>query len=355
MDNSILIITFSDNFDHQDIAYGLHHALQHKNGVQSSVVLINKPKITYVSDPEVHLVNCPRRPGICFNSFNIIELIRISRWINSKHFKIIYFESLHLWNLFLLVIYHNRIKMIQMIHDIIPHQGDNKRLFVYLLSLFTAKLANRVTVCSKQHIATASSMFKIPTNKISFVELSRRFPQYSPPSFTKTFLFFGRINPYKGVNNLITLIRSCPHANFLVVGKVDQQCETQIHQLMKYSNVKVINQYVSSQEMDNYFKISDWVILPYSSATQSGVIVDSYRNGRPCIAFDVGAISEQIIDNITGYLIPDQNINLFIQKINFVLKMSKNNYSSMSLSAYHFGMKHYDALNVVDSFLQILE
>lgn len=55
--------------------------------------------------------------------------------------------------------------------------------------------------------------------------------------------------------------------------------------------------------MIDYFHGSDWSILPYTSATQSGVIVDSYRLSRPVIAFNVGAISEQIEGGVTGFLI----------------------------------------------------
>lgn len=58
--------------------------------------------------------------------------------------------------------------------------------------------------------------------------------------------------------------------------------------------------YVSDEEMKNYFVNCDWVILPYNSASQSGVIIDAYKYSRPVISFEVGAIVEQIIDGKSG-------------------------------------------------------
>lgn len=72
------------------------------------------------------------------------------------------------------------------------------------------------------------------------------------------------------------------------------------------------------------FKCADWVVLPYSNATQSGVITDACRYARPVISFNVGAIKEQIEDGKTGFLIKAGDIDGFANKVNEVNKFSRD-------------------------------
>ena len=55
--------------------------------------------------------------------------------------------------------------------------------------------------------------------------------------------------------------------------------------------------------MREAFVNCDWVIVPYNSASQSGIIIDAYKYSRPVIAFAVGAIPEQVDANKSGYLV----------------------------------------------------
>ena len=71
-----------------------------------------------------------------------------------------------------------------------------------------------------------------------------------------------------------------------------------VDQLAKEMNVKLNNDYVTDEEMRKAFINCDWVIVPYNSASQSGIIIDAYKYSRPVIAFVVGAISEQV-DNLS--------------------------------------------------------
>ena len=93
--------------------------------------------------------------------------------------------------------------------------------------------------------------------------------------------------------------------------------------------------------MEEYFINSDIVILPYNSATQSGVVIDSYKYSRPVIAFDVGALSEQIINGNTGFLIKNKNIDEFVNKITMFLKLKKNEKNTLSKNAWNFYMNQY--------------
>jgi glycosyltransferase involved in cell wall biosynthesis len=106
--------------------------------------------------------------------------------------------------------------------------------------------------------------------------------------------------------------------------------------------------------MIDYFNCSDCVILPYKSATQSGVIVDSYSFSRPCIAFNVGGIKEQIVDGQTGFLVSgglDEFKNRIVQYIN----SSNVQKEEMCKNAYSFGKDNYSVQQLSIEMTQLFK
>ena len=60
----VLIVTFSDNADHQDISFGMFESLYKANQSDCNIWVmgISTPKVSVMDTPHTHLVNCPRRP-----------------------------------------------------------------------------------------------------------------------------------------------------------------------------------------------------------------------------------------------------------------------------------------------------
>jgi glycosyltransferase involved in cell wall biosynthesis len=68
--------------------------------------------------------------------------------------------------------------------------------------------------------------------------------------------------------------------------------------------VRFVDHYVPDGEVGVYFAAADVVVLPYTSATQSGVVQVAYGFGRPVITTAVGGLPEVVRDGVTGLLIP---------------------------------------------------
>ena len=51
-----------------------------------------------------------------------------------------------------------------------------------------------------------------------------------------------------------------------------------------------------------YFKAADVLVLPYTHVFQSGVLFLGYNFGLPVIASDVGALREDIVEGVTGFV-----------------------------------------------------
>lgn len=353
--HKVLMITFSVNADHQEAVLGMHAALNSKGLADCYALCSLDLKVSINEDSKIWQVNCPEKPGICSKTFDIITLIKILKRIRKEHFDIIFFETLHVWNLPIMLFRGRQVKTFQMIHDIIPHTGDKQEKSVILMNKAVCRLADNIVICNNKYGNVLTDSYNVDPSRIIFHRLWRSFPEYVNPRYSKRVLFFGRINAYKGVDKLLKIIKNCPDINFDVVGRVDANSDNLVNEIKMQTNADVTDRYVTNEELESFFTSCDWVVLPYNSATQSGVIIDSYRYGKPIIAFDVGAISEQVIDGKTGFLVSPEDVEGFSEKLRNAAAMNKEDYDSMSKAAYEFGLKNYSVEYAAKGFAEMLE
>jgi len=128
-------------------------------------------------------------------------------------------------------------------------------------------------------------------------------------------LFFGLIREYKGLDLLIkaagTLKEKISHFKILAVGDCYED-QDKYKKLIKENGVEDIfdlkMEYIPNDEVHQYFSAADAIVLPYKSATQSGVVPVAYHFNKPVIITDVGGLKEIVIDGQTG-LVVNPNTN----------------------------------------------
>jgi glycosyltransferase involved in cell wall biosynthesis len=126
----------------------------------------------------------------------------------------------------------------------------------------------------------------------------------------RAILFFGGIQPYKGVEYLVDAFLSIAsqHQEYrLIIAGAPTQSERYWHDIQvtieKHPcREKIIQriEFVPDEETELYFKAADVSALPYTDIFQSGVLVLSFAFGLPVIATDVGSLREDIIEGRTG-------------------------------------------------------
>lgn len=346
----LLLVTFSDNADHQDTLFGMYEELRKDEDFDTYLLAIKTPKVSLKRSSHTWLVDCPKRPGITKGTFNLPLLHTIVKHVKDAHFDAIWFESLHVWNLPIMKAVEGKTHIYHVIHEVIPHEGDRQVKQVDFFNKVLVKLSDTIVLRNEKYIPAMVKRYGISPDRVKYMELWRRYPEYTEPKHTGKVLFFGRINPYKGADNLLKIVKLCPDVSFDVVGRVDPEMEDVVKELSKEFNVHLETGYVSDDEMQRVFINSDWAIIPYNSASQSGIIIDAYKYSRPVIAFNVGAIAEQVEDGESGYLVKAGDIDGFAEKVNEVSYMTTEAYDVLSKCAYDTGCRKYAVQGKVEEF-----
>lgn len=139
------------------------------------------------------------------------------------------------------------------------------------------------------------------------------------PENKKVLLFFGFIRDYKGLDTLIESFGSLNDDYYLIIaGEVYgdfKKYQDQIDKLPNKDNIGLFIDYIPDNKVPSFFSASDVCILPYKSATQSGITYISFHFDLPIIATDVGGLRETIHDRDTGLIVDSTDTVKLSQKI----------------------------------------
>lgn len=114
----------------------------------------------------------------------------------------------------------------------------------------------------------------------------------------KTLLFFGLIRDYKGLDLLIDAMPMLGAEYQLVIAGESygsfERYEQQIAASGCADRIRVFNRYIGDEEVPVFFSAADLCVLPYKSATQSGITAIALHFDLPLAATPVGGLAESI-------------------------------------------------------------
>ncbi len=128
-------------------------------------------------------------------------------------------------------------------------------------------------------------------------------------------LFFGFVREYKGLKHLIKAVDILKKKYFkeeglmpklYIVGDFDGNKDeylASIEELKITNDIVIADGYVPDKEVEKYFSAADLVVLPYESATQSGIVQIAYGFEKPVIVTRVGGLPEVVEDGVTGVIV----------------------------------------------------
>jgi len=120
-------------------------------------------------------------------------------------------------------------------------------------------------------------------------------------------LFFGLIREYKGLDILLQAWEKVRRdgLKLIVAGEFYEDKQKYESQLEKLGQSVILHDlFVADEDVKYYFSVADALVLPYKTATQSGVTQIAYNFYTPMIVTDVGGLPEIVPDDKVGYVTP---------------------------------------------------
>ena len=300
-----------------------------------------------------------------YNSFRIIDSLNPLSWkrtsfeiVKGKYDKVIF----RFWHPFFAPAYISIIKNIKKSTDrpsfysicdnIIPH--ENFLFQKFLIKNFLSKL-NKIIVMSDQVENEVKSINNNYDYKKLFLpilnDLGSQIDKDNACRNLKiknnkiNFLFFGLIRDYKGLDifldSLNYLDKSIENKIRIIIAGEFYDNQIKYKNLCKNKNIDIkwFDNYIPDNLVHNYFCASDFAVLPYKNASQSGIIPMAYHFNTPVIVSNLDSLVKNIVIGKTGFKFESENskslaslimnvVNKY-QKDDFqYIKQYKNNYST---------------------------
>ncbi len=208
------------------------------------------------------------------------------------------------------------------IHNLTNHAGCHVAIEAFFSSLF-AKMTDACFVHSQAAATAAADRFHIPLKKLHVIphgHYVNSYPntigksdarkQLSLPIDARIFLFLGRIEPYKGVSELIdAFLQLPPNSHLLIAGKAENSGLLQEikHRSAGHSNIHFFHKHIPNDELQVYYNAADVVIFPFRRILTSGSLVLAMSFGRAIIAPALPFLKEIIPEDGAIWFDPDGN------------------------------------------------
>lgn len=241
--------------------------------------------------------------------------------------------------LFLVEVKLLRLRLVWTVHNVLPHRPimlHDAAMRRILAKFADAKIVHSASTIEDMSLLSLnlSNVFVVPHGNYSDVypnnitSIKAR-AKLGIKDDEQVILFFGLIQPYKGLDDLLVAFKKLKMKNtrLLIIGKcMDDKLCKQIIQAQKDFKINFYNNYVPNKDVATYFNAANIVCLPFKSITTSGSALLALTFGRPLVAPRVGSIKD------------------FPSSIGFFYSNSEDNGLEKALMS---AFEHRDTLNVM--------
>ncbi len=238
------------------------------------------------------------------------------------------------------------IVTIGLLHNVIPHekQVTDEVLTKYFLSgqdayiVLTESVRDDLLkyVPDARYKLVGHPLYRHFENTVSTEEARK---VLNLPADKKILLFFGFIRDYKGLDKILEAMPLLNDEYHLLVAGESYGDFTKYSDIIQNlgieNKVSVFNKYINDGEVQLYFNASDVCILPYKSATQSGIVGISYHFELPVIVTRVGGLDQMVEPFGTGLVVEEANPDMLKDTIAEYFERDMEAACKSGISKYH--------------------
>lgn len=266
---------------------------------------------------------------------NPLSWIKTAQSITSKNYDLIIIQF---WQPFFSILLgtitriiknsSSKTKIISLCHNVAPHEGSP---LDKLLTKFFFKSVHGFLIQSKSVVNDLLEIIPGAQYKYNPHPLYNVFGKALKSEQARTELniktdqplvfYFGYIRKYKGLEYLIQAypkIHSQIGGKLLIVGEFYHNKQYYLD-LIQESGVSddiiVHDQYIPNDQVNLYFSAADILVLPYISATQSGITQIALSYDLPCVVTNVGGLPEVVHHGKTGFVVEPKDSKAISQAV----------------------------------------
>ena len=202
-------------------------------------------------------------------------------------------------------------KVVGILDNVIPH--ERRPFDGSLTRYFLSGLDGAVTLCDEVGRELQALRPQLPRTVLPhpvYTHFGEKLPRAEAETSLgllpgkKNLLFFGLIREYKGLDILIDAFGRLDDSYQLIIAGEPygsfEKYQRHIDACPGKERIRLFPEYIRDSEVKRWFSAADVVVLPYRSATQSGVSSVSYHFEVPMIVTAVGGLEEAIGGRGTG-------------------------------------------------------
>ncbi|MBN1875711.1 MAG: glycosyltransferase family 4 protein [Anaerolineae bacterium] len=273
------------------------------------------PDHRYLPGVEVSKPVAPHDAGFSLGGLRAWEAQRAIDVILRQKPDVVHVTGPHLWNILILrALRKAGIPTIHTLHDLDPHLGSAYGPLLHLWNRAVLRNAAHILVhgqCYRQRLLERG----MASDRVTYTPLLHLFlggawmeqldRLVDGVAYDPYVLFFGRIEPYKGVADLIAAWARLPETLRMQVRLV-LAGSGQLEALWKDSlpaGIEVRNHRIQDEEALTLFQRCALLVLPYIGATQSALIPAAYFFHKAVLTTSSGALHEYVEPGVTGWVV----------------------------------------------------
>jgi len=210
------------------------------------------------------------------------------------------------------------IKSLLICHNIYEHEDNGLKK---ILSTIVLKMANIFLIHTEseklklKNIVGEKTIIKhlLPVYSYANIDLQHR-KFVEKEKYDLKLLFFGFVRPYKGLDLLLEALRYVKNAkvHLMIAGEFwdDKNDYLKYIEAHNLSNIDIVDEYISDDVVENFFRECDVVVLPYRNATGSAIVASAYGHLKPVLVTNVGGLPDAVVNEKTGYIVEKNPIKI---------------------------------------------
>jgi glycosyltransferase involved in cell wall biosynthesis len=233
-------------------------------------------------------------------------------------------------------------RYVHTVHNTLPHGREHQPLFKAMYR-WVYRWPHHFVAHTEKVAQQLQREYAVPAERISVISigLNEEVPQ-SPLSAAEArsqlglpvdrpiVLFFGKVEPYKGVDLIVeawSQVRSDDAELHIVGSCVDRSYAERINGVIAHSPARARihwhKGFVPNEEVALWLRACEGVVMPYRHIYQSGVVFLCLRHGVPIVATDVGSLRDYI-DETSGVLAAQPDAASIAVALNKFLQRREN-------------------------------